>query len=270
LNPAPAAEQNEKLIWEKELLGLYVSEHPYNVFRPYLTNYAIPLVELNRHKGDDRVIVAGVVSTIKKILTRKGESMLFVKIEDATNGVELLIFPRLLKETPNLWREGQAIITDSKLSEKDREVKVLVNRALPLDPLAPQQSVDAFKKIILEGGPAKKSYSAYKKPSAPTARPTVATPAAPVKPVAKPANPGPLPKPSPDSLRLTFAKDLTAADLNELRQIFSLYPGEHEVYFRVMDSGKARVIKTAFRINNNPTLQEQLKDKFKATIKIAG
>jgi DNA polymerase-3 subunit alpha len=138
LNPAPAAERNEKLIWEKDLLGLYVSEHPYNYFRPYLTNYALLLAELKAHKGDDRVIIGGIISSIKKIITRSGESMIFVKIEDATTAVELLIFPRLLKETSALWSAGQAVIIDGKVSEKDQEIKVLVNRACALDPLEPQ------------------------------------------------------------------------------------------------------------------------------------
>ncbi|MFA5109223.1 MAG: DNA polymerase III subunit alpha [Patescibacteria group bacterium] len=262
LNPAAEAEQNEKLIWEKELLGLYVSEHPYNYFRPYLAGYAVPLVELGKHKGDDRIIVAGIISTIKKILTRKGESMLFVKLEDATNTVELLIFPRLLKETPDLWVEGRAIITDSKLSEKDQEVKVLVNRAFLLNPLEAGKSVDDFKKLLLEGGPVKKSYrpggwngreSGYNRIE--PERKTTPAPAA-VKPAGNP-------------LRIIFLHDLAADNLMELRKIFSLYPGDSEVYFRLTEEGKAKIIKTAFRVDNNENLRIELKSKFLELIKIA-
>lgn len=213
-----------------------------------------PLVEVGRHKGDDRVIVAGIVSTVKKIITRKGESMLFVKLEDATNTVELLIFPRLLKETSNLWQPGQAVITDGKVSEKDQESKILVNRAIALDPLAQQKSVDAFKKIILEGGPVKKSY-----------RPN---PSAAIKP-----KPQEAPKPAPvmpnkDALRIIFLKDLTAEDLAGLRQIFSAYPGAHEVYFRIMENDKAKIIKTAFQVDNNEALRSELQAKFSSGIKI--
>ena len=264
LNPAPPAEQNEKLIWEKELLGLYVSEHPFNVFRPYLANYALPLVSLGGHKSDDRVIVAGIVSTIKKIITRKGESMLFVKLEDATNSVELLIFPRLLKETPGLWVGGQGVITDSKISEKDQETKVLVNRARPLDPLAPQASVDAFKKIMLENPPKPNyrgkdgnGYSSNRVSSFPE-KPEVPE-------TADPASRQSLHKP----LRFTFLKELKAANLEDLRRLFASYPGEDEVYFRVIEGDKPRVIKTAFRVNNNRQLNNQLKERFKETLKIA-
>jgi len=254
LNPAPPATQTEKLIWEKELLGLYISEHPYNMYRAYLANFALPLIELKKHKGDDRVIVAGVISTIKKIITRSGESMLFVKVEDATNTVELLIFPRLYKETSDLWREGTTIITDGKISEKDQELKILVNRAQTLNPLEPQKSVDNFKRILMEGGPVKNNNYQYSQKN------RVATKKETVLPAVLPSNP----------LRLIFLKDLAAADLEELKKIFARYPGADEVYFRITDGGKARIIKTAFRVKNNEELKNDLQKYFLELIKIAG
>lgn len=257
LNPAAPAEQNEKLIWEKELLGLYVSEHPYNFWRPYLVNYAIPLVELKFHKGDDRVIAAGIIATIKKIITRSGESMLFVKIEDATNMVELLVFPRLLKETVALWQEGQAVIVDSKISEKDTEIKLLVNRAHILNILEPQKSVDDFKRLVLEGGPAKNGYrngngydyarQSHKEPETKASMQNI---------VASP-------------LRLIFLQEMSAVGLTKLRQIFALYPGQDEVYFRVTAGAKPKIIKTAFKVANNEELRNKIRTEFTDVLKIA-
>ena len=259
LNDAPPAEQNEKLIWEKELLGLYVSEHPFNFFRKYLKNYAIPLALLKSHKGDDRVITAGVISTIKKILTRKGESMLFVKIEDALSAVELLIFPRLLKETSAIWQAGSTIILDGTVSEKDQESKILVNRAMLLREAEPQKSVDEFKKIILESGPAKnrsfyrKDYSSEKNNHQEVKREE--PPASPIKPSANP-------------LKIIFLTDLNADNLEKLKECFADFQGEEEVYFKVIDNGKAKIIKTAYRVNNNPNLIQKLKTDFVDILKI--
>jgi DNA polymerase-3 subunit alpha len=255
LTPAAQAEQNEKLIWEKELLGLYVSEHPYNAFRKYLVNYTIPLVKLSQHKGSERVITAGVISTVKKILTHKGESMLFVKIEDATNAVELLIFPRLYKETPNLWVDGQMIILDGKVSEKDTEIKVLVNRVAALDPLSPQKSIDDFKHILMEAGPAKADYRA-KYAQAAVEKKKIAEA---VKELAVTKKP----------LRIIFLEELAAQNLLDMKEIFSTYPGEDEVYFKITENGKSQIIKTAFRVDNNISLNEELKTKFTGLIKIA-
>ena len=213
-------------------------------------------MELKGHKGDDRVIAAGIISTIKKIVTSSGESMLFVKVEDATNMVEFLIFPRLLKETASLWQEGQAIIVDGKISEKDAEIKLLVNRARALNILEPQKSVDDFKRMVLEGGPAKSGYRngngydySRKNKEADTS--------APVKPAA--LNP----------LRIIFLQEIAADDLARLRQIFAHYPGNDEVYFRLTVNGKANIIKTAFKVINNLELQKKIEAEFPTVLKIA-
>jgi len=274
LAPAAPAAANEKLIWEKELLGLYVSEHPYNVFRPYLTGYAVPIAELGHHKGDDRVVVAGVVATLKKIITRKGESMLFVKLEDATSTVELLVFPRLLKESPELWVSGRAIIIDGKVSEKDQETKVLVNRALALDPLAPAASVDAFKKVVLESGVhnggARSAYTGYHNGARATAAaaPVATKPAVKTAP-APTAAPASETLPDPDSLRLTFSGEASPADLEQIRRIGALYPGRNEVRFRFLQDGKSRVVKADFRVDNNQELRDRLREALGRVLKIA-
>ena len=262
LTPSAPAEQNEKLIWEKELLGLYVSEHPYNVFRPFLVNYSIPLVKLKQHKGSERVTTAGVVSTVKKIITRKGESMLFVKIEDATNSVELLVFPRLYKETLNLWVDGQALIISGSVSEKDQEVKFLVNHVVALEPANPQKSIDEFKRKMLEAGPVKPNYrNKYvnaNKDKNNHAESTLKSAKEVEQKSVAPKNP----------LRIIFMTYLAPQDLMNIKSVFSFYPGEDEVYFKIVENGKARIIKTAFRVENNADLILKLKDDFRDLIKI--
>ncbi len=269
LNPAAPAEQNEKLNWEKELLGLYVSEHPYNSFRPYLSGYAIPLAELNRHKGDDRVVLAGVVTVIKKIITRSGESMLFVKIEDAITTVEVLVFPRLYKESAHLWQEGEAVIIDGKISEKDKEIKVLVNRASRLDGQAPQKSVDDFKRLLLEGGSVKNGFrnhngNGYGNGNG--VRKEVPTPkAVPAKIEGEPKNE----TGSDGPLRLIIQEGFSAADLESLQKMLAGSPGQDEVRFLIMSEGKAKVVRMPFRVDNDENLRQRLADRFQQKIKIA-
>ncbi len=260
LTPAAPAEQNEKLIWEKELLGLYVSEHPYNIYRPYLVNYSVPLVKLKQHKGSERVITAGVVSTIKKILTRKGESMLFVKLEDATNSVELLVFPRLYKETMNVWVDGQAVLLEGSVSEKDQDVKFLVNRVVILDSAKPKESVDNFKRLMMEAGPAKTNYR--NKYANSNNRPAEST----IKSAQEAASANLAPK---NPLRIISMTDLSSADLINLKNIFSIYPGNDEVYFKITENGKAKIIKTAFRVENTKELVGKLTEDFSGLLKIA-
>lgn len=259
LRPAPPAAQNEKLAWERELLGLYVSEHPFNALRPYLAGYALPLAELKYHKGDDRIITAGIVSTIKKIMTRSGESMIFVKIEDASSTIELLVFPRLYKETLALWREGAAVIVDGKISEKDQEIKVLINHAKILLAESPQQSVDDFKRLMLESAPPRNGFRNGYHNSGQSYPPRAA---AKDREEAKPEE-------SDGSLRLVFSSSFQPSDLENLKRVFASYPGGDRVYFRVDSGGEEGIAKTNFAVNNIPSLRRSLQQEFGEKIKIA-
>jgi len=137
LSPAVAISNAEKLSWEKDLLGLYVSEHPFSDFKKPLGGYNLPLGRLPEVNSNEEAVVAGIITSIKKILTKKNETMLFVKIEDGADNVEILVFPSLLKETAAVWQEGAVIICQGTVSDKDGEVKILANKAavLTLDKL---------------------------------------------------------------------------------------------------------------------------------------
>ncbi|MBI5077394.1 DNA polymerase III subunit alpha [Candidatus Falkowbacteria bacterium] len=129
LRPAPDFPPAQILAWEKEFLGLYVSEHPFNLFAQRLSGIITPLSELNAGETPGRLVrIGGVVSSLKKIVTKKGEPMLFVMIEDSAHSVEALVFPRLYKEAETVWRAGAAIIIDGSLSDKEGENKILCNR----------------------------------------------------------------------------------------------------------------------------------------------
>ncbi|MFA6254447.1 MAG: DNA polymerase III subunit alpha [Patescibacteria group bacterium] len=136
LDNIETATDKQKLNWEKEFLGLYVSAHPLAEFGAQLRNQIVPVKELldsNNHR-DQTLKVAGVISKVKKIITKKGEPMLFVRIEDTTNGIEVLVFPSILKANPEVWQEDKVILMNCRLSDKDGESKLICNQARELDP----------------------------------------------------------------------------------------------------------------------------------------
>ena len=275
LEAAPAVNKNEKLAWEKELLGLYISEHPATALWPYLASWAKPLKDLGRYRSEDYVICAGVISYIKKIITRKNEAMLFVKIEDALSNIELLIFPSLLKETPLLWQEGRAIVCHGKISEKDQDLKLLVNKAALIDPLDPQHSIDDFKRLLLEYKPrpnfnrnghaygGENKVDAYPGQNNGQARPSQATPSVGTKPL-RAASTSKSPAPTATApLKLSLAPDFSANDLNDLKNILMAYPGGSPVYFRLTAGAKDKVIKTAFLVTDRSALRQDLVKRFR-------
>lgn len=132
LSPATAASKEEKLRWEKELLGLYISEHPLSDYQAQLQQAVTSLAELPQLTANQTVRVAGVVSSIKKITTKSGQPMLFVELEDLTATAEALVFPAVLAKTQSHWIAGSLVIVEGKLSDKDGASKVLTDKVWPL------------------------------------------------------------------------------------------------------------------------------------------
>lgn len=122
--PAP---KRVKLAWEKELLGLYISEHPFAEYQEQLDGYILSSSELANGVGTGHVRVAGVIQKIKKILTKKGEAMLFVNVEDSYGAFEIIVFPSVLQQSRDQWVEDSTIIVSGTVSAKDGERKVICN-----------------------------------------------------------------------------------------------------------------------------------------------
>ncbi|MEI7620102.1 MAG: DNA polymerase III subunit alpha [Candidatus Falkowbacteria bacterium] len=252
LAKAPEALEKDVLRWEKELLGLYITEHPLNHYLPYLSGFIAPLIELKGREQESGVNTAGVISTVKKIITRSNQTMLFVKIEDAITNIELLVFPRLLQETADVWQVGKIVLCRGKVSDKDQETKLLVNKAILLDEDNPVKSVDEFKRILMESkDDPRNNYRNFQKKSEPT---PIETPPAP-DPVAPP-------------LKLIFIRNLDSAELDRLRALFLAHPGDSAVYFKIKNGESENILKTGFKINYQPELIEAIKTNFPEAISV--
>lgn len=124
-----AATQDERLAGEKELLGLYLSEHPLRAWHKKLAGYTVPLVELaTDYAAGSQVMVAGIVTNITKIITKSQQPMMFVHLEDLTGKTEVLVFPALLEQTSGLWIDGAKLAVQGKLSDKDGDMKILADK----------------------------------------------------------------------------------------------------------------------------------------------
>lgn len=132
----PAAKEallEERLAWEKELLGLYVSGHPLDKHRETLARQRMD-IKTGKEKfprGVDTVI-AGFLETTQTILTKNGERMLFARLSDYSDGIEIVAFPRVLKETGALFTSGSCILLKGKFSQRNGEASFIVERAKAL------------------------------------------------------------------------------------------------------------------------------------------
>lgn len=139
----PPASKRNRLDWEKELLGLYVSDHPAAEFQTYINTVALPLGTLNRDLVGKNIKIGGVIQKVQKILTKAGQTMYFVVVEDTTGKIELLVFPKTLERVASVWAEGKLVLADGRLSDKDGQYKLIVDDAKELN----QREVEEYMRI---------------------------------------------------------------------------------------------------------------------------
>jgi DNA polymerase-3 subunit alpha len=134
LSASDPAQPAERLGWERELLGLYVSDHPLTPLTEELRRVALPVRQLADVTPGATVTVGGLVQSIKPILTKAGERMLFVRLEDLTGSVELVVFPSVFREVGARFVPDAVLVVSGRRSDKDGEPKILVDSARPLSP----------------------------------------------------------------------------------------------------------------------------------------
>ncbi len=124
----PATKQ-QRLAWEKELLSVYISEHPLDEHKEKLGKIPNEIGDLEQVKVEEKVTIGGVITAARPITTKKGDPMVFATIEDLTGAIELVVFPKVFKENPALWDVDTVLLVRGKMNERDGERKVLVDAA---------------------------------------------------------------------------------------------------------------------------------------------
>lgn len=127
LKPTKQATNFEKLSWEKELLGLYVTSHPLEDFREILEKKTLSLIEIGNNLKSTNIRVGGIISGIKKIITRNGKPMLFVKLEDLTDKAEVVVFPGVIERNPTVFQENKIVFITGRIDNRDNIPKVIAS-----------------------------------------------------------------------------------------------------------------------------------------------
>ena len=114
------ASRKEILSWEKELVGVYISEHPLTRVLPLLTGHITHyLGEINEELDGQRVSVLGLVTSIREITSSRGKPMAFAQIEDLQSSLEVVIRPQVWEETAPLWEEGRILLVKGKVEIRE-------------------------------------------------------------------------------------------------------------------------------------------------------
>jgi len=163
LETAEPADTAQRLIWEKELLGMYISDHPLKQYMPLLKSISTPVRELKKMKDKEHITVAGIITDIHRIVTKRGSPMAFVTIEDATTTGEIILFPETMKSYNDTLLEDATILVTGTVSTRDGEWKIIADTirmfnpeqlvkhsavALKLPPKMKKEDFDSLQEVL--------------------------------------------------------------------------------------------------------------------------
>ncbi|MFH1169965.1 MAG: DNA polymerase III subunit alpha [Candidatus Vogelbacteria bacterium] len=131
LDPAPPASLREKLAWEKELLGLYVSGHPLEPYRAKFTE-ANSIKNLKLGKEGAPAVVGGLIEEIRPVITKRGDRMAFFKLADFTDRIEVVAFSRQYEQYKELLVAEKCIAVRGQLSLRNGEASIILESAKEL------------------------------------------------------------------------------------------------------------------------------------------
>lgn len=225
LKPAPPALRREILAWERELLGLYVSEHPFKESADQLEGYYIKTRDIREHRKEKSIRCCGILAEVKKIYTKNGDPMLFCRLEDLTGSVEVVVFPRTFKEQEDRYVADKIVCVVGKPQEKDGEMKLLADTCFVLTPEDVQSVKASMPKTAIPDEEESDSDKAV------TANACVV---------------------------LHLRTSLPNSILHQLRECCDTNPGPHEVFFKVEDERGPRMIKSSNRIAFNDEIAKKL------------
>jgi DNA polymerase-3 subunit alpha len=132
LSGGKAATMEERLAWEKELLGLYISGHPLDKHKQKFDDPKKTIKHAKEHLRGVEIVIAGYIENARINTTKNGERMGFLKIVDFSDGIEIVAFPRTFKEYEKLMLPGSCVAVKGKISDRNGETSFVVERAKAL------------------------------------------------------------------------------------------------------------------------------------------
>ncbi|WP_273266102.1 DNA polymerase III subunit alpha [Flexistipes sinusarabici] len=118
--------ENELLKFEKEILGFYITNHPLSTYSAVLDLFSMKTTELSGYSDDTQVTLGGIVKAIKTHITKKGERMAFVTLEDIEGTIDLVVFPSVFREHLRNIEEDRILIVKGKYNSDEEKESVLV------------------------------------------------------------------------------------------------------------------------------------------------
>ena len=134
IKPSPTqASEKEQLLWERDLMGLYISAHPLDKYDKYFDEQTHSYSLVNQENDGKGVVIGGIITSVRTILTKSNTKMAFVKIENKTGEQEVIVFPNVFEEYGGKLVQDNVVKITGKVNARDKsgnivpDVKVLMD-----------------------------------------------------------------------------------------------------------------------------------------------
>jgi len=236
LGMAEDVSMKEKLAWEKELTGVYLSEHPFSAVAGELSAETTLVGQIDVELVGQMVDIVGMVGSVRQLFSREGNSFASVILEDLSGQVEIMVWPKVYTDTSEIWQEGNILEVKGKVRVREDRVQLSCEEVRLYQPVEEKVEEEKAEEIALQ--PAE------------------------VERVKEETMPGEIPV---ENRRLVISLSQTSdtegdkANLYKIIDILRRYPGHDEVKLRVTNGNKITNLRF-FDIyaDYNPELQARL------------
>ena len=244
---AKPADKRQRLSWERELMGMYVSEHPLSgishMIEPHRTCQVSEVKEPNE---GEFVRISGIITSVQTIMTRSNQKMAFARLEDLSGHLEVLVFPKMYEALKDFITPDKIVAVDGYINFKDGSSKLLAEQ---IQEIAEQVE-------LLDFEPRAKKTQRYNKGSYNNENSGYNNGQSippPKKPGVKEYNF------SPKALFVTIPKGSDKSILSELKSVFVENEGNSSVTIKVPDNGQGfKEVQIKTKVSINPVLNRRL------------
>ena len=260
--------EKEQLMWERELMGLYLSSHPLDNYDAYFNEQTTPLIQISQDIDGRNVTVGGLISTARTIITKAGSKMAFIKIEDKVGEIEIVVFPNLFEQVGAKLVQDAVIRITGKVNARDQagnlrsDISIIANEIFEVtdDELKNYESTGRVMKApqISKKVKAEKLVQ-YRAKKAGIKMPSNTTSA-------------PVQKSSPEKITVTAASDVlkpkvlyikigksdSVEQLEAINKTCRKYPGLSDVIIVIGEGEDKSAMRVPFKIDDRSSLVDEL------------
>ncbi len=245
-----------KLAWEKELLGLYVSGHPFAETQGLVKNHIDAQCNQLDNLKNTTCKIAGIVMRAQKITTKKNDEMVFVTLGDMSGEVEVIVFPKTYQKTKHIWQEEKHLMVAGKVSDRDETAKLIADEVIEIHNETFSEDVEVInqRKEKIE-----RKYSYMQKMNGSNQNGFSSNFSASPSPTQANRQNSFVPE-GITKINIHLPRFFNTQIHENLKNIFQTNPGSYQVFLSIPQNGSSRKIETDFKIAFSPSIKHKLEE----------